>query len=133
MPVRARFDMRGMAEYLEAIQQAGEDIDAAAQRALSKGGEVLLADMDSLVPVDEGDLKANLIVDGPHQDGNFSYVDVGLIDAPKEIAIYGTVQEYGSPSKHIKAQSYIRAAIHRVKSKVMRAIRESLKAEGMVE
>jgi len=133
MTTKARFDLKGMAEYLEEIARAGLDIDAAAQRALLKGGEVLHADMDSLVPVEEGDLKAALVIDGPHQDGNFSYVDVGVVNAPAEIAIYGNVQEHGSPSKNIPAQSYIRAAIDRMRSKVMKAIRESLKSEGFVE
>jgi len=131
--MKAHFDMKGMAQYLEEIQQAGLDIDAAAQRALLKGAIVLHTEMQVLVPVDEGDLKANIKIVGPFQDGNFSYVEVGLIDAPKEIAIYGTVQEFGSPSKNIPAQPYFRPSFDRKKALAMRAIRESLKAEGMVE
>jgi len=133
MTTHAKFDLRGMAEYLEAIQQAGLDIDAAAQRALMKGGAVLEAEMDHLVPVESGDLKKAIKIDGPHQDGNFSFVEVGVVNADREVAIYGNVQEYGSPSKHIKAQPYIRPAIDGRKAAVKRAIRESLKAEGFVD
>jgi HK97 gp10 family phage protein len=133
MTTRARFDLRGMAEYLEQIQQAGLDIDAAAQRALGKGGAVLETEMERLVPKDERNLEAHINIDGPHQDGNFSYVEVGVINADEETAIYGNVQEYGSPSKNIKAQPYIRPSIDRKRSAVMKEIRESLKAEGMVD
>lgn len=133
MTTRAKFDLKGMAEYLEAIQQAGLDIDAAAQRALLKGAVVLEEEMERLVPKDERNLEAHIVIDGPHQDGNFSYVEVGVVNADAETAIYGNVQEYGSPSKNIKAQPYIRPSIDRKKSAVKSEIRESLKSEGMVD
>lgn len=133
MTTKAKFDLRGMSEYLEEIQQAGLDIDAAAQRALEAGGAVLEAEMDRLVPVDQGDLQNAIVIDGPHQEGNFSYVEVGVVNADVHTAIVGNVQEYGSPSKNIKAQPYIRPAIDRKKSAVKNAIRESLKSEGFVE
>jgi HK97 gp10 family phage protein len=130
---RARFELKGLSEYLEALQQAGVDIDAAAQRALEAGGTILEAEMETLVPVDEGNLKAHIVMDGPHQDGNFSYVEVGVVGADEKTAIYGNVQEYGSPSKNIKAQPYIRPAIDGKRLAVNRTIRESLKAEGFVD
>ena len=133
MTTYAKLQLKGLEDYLEAIQQAGLDIDAASQRALRKGGAVLEAEMDRLVPVDLGNLKANIEIVGPFQEGNFSYVDVGVIHADAETAIYGNVQEYGSPSKHINAQPYIRPAIDGKASAVKRAIRDSLKAEGMVD
>lgn len=134
MATRARFDMKGMSDYLEAIQKAGLDIDAAAKRALEKGAAVLQAEMNGLAPVGEtGNLKGSIVIDGPFQDGNLNYVEVGVIHADAKTAIYANVQEYGSPSKNIPAQSYIRLAVTRKKSAVMRAIRESLKAEGMTD
>ena len=123
---------KGLDEYIEEIQRTGRDVDAAVARAASQGADVLLNDMQALVPVDEGDLQGELKVDGPHQDGNRIYIEIGLIDAPKEIAIYGNVQEFGSPSKNIPAQSYVRAAWDRMKSKIMQAVKASLQAEGMV-
>jgi len=133
MTTRAKMELKGFDAYLEQIQQAGLDIDAAAQRALAAGGEILHAEMDRLVPIEFGDLQKYIVIDGPFQDGNVSYVDVGVVDAPAEIAVYGNVQEYGSPSKHIKPQSYIRAAIDHKWAAVKKAIRASLKAEGFVE
>ena len=54
MATRARFDLKGMAEYLEQIQKTGVDIDAAAQRALVKGAEIFYDEMVALAPVDSG-------------------------------------------------------------------------------
>jgi len=133
MTTRARFELKGLSEYLEALQQAGVDIDAAAQRALMNGGAILEAEMEQLVPKDERNLEAHINIDGPHQDGNFSYVEVGVVNADAETAIYGNVQEYGSPSKNIKAQPYIRPSIDGKASAVRRTVRASLKSEGYVD
>jgi hypothetical protein len=73
------------------------------------------------------------VIDGPHQDGNFHYVEVGVVNADADTATYGNVQEYGSPSKNIQPQSYIRAGTDRKGAAAKRAIRDSLKAEGMVD
>jgi hypothetical protein len=134
MVTKATLNVKGLAEYLESIQQAGLDIDAASQRALMRGGVVLEAEMDALAPVGEsGDLKSAVVLDGPYRDGNFNYVEVGVINASAEVATYGNVQEYGSPSKNIPAQPYIRPSIDNKRAAVMREVRESLKAEGLAD
>jgi len=125
-----RLEFSGLANYLEDLAQAGQDVDAAAQRALSKGAEEILPVMQALVPKDTHNLEGHLSIDGPHQDGNFSYVDIGIIEADKETAIYGNVQEYGSSSA--AAQPYIRPALKSRKAAAMRAMKESLKVEGFV-
>jgi hypothetical protein len=132
--MKALFSSRGLEEYIEDIQQAGKDIDAAVQRALTAGGAVMLDGMRDMVPVDQGDLLKALVINGPYQDGNLISVEIGIdYDAPAEIHIIGGVQEYGSPSKHIPPQSYIRAAWDRFKRRTMKAIVDSLKADRMVD
>lgn len=133
MVTRAYLNTKGLSEYLENINQAGMDIDAAAQRALQKGGVILETEMETLAPEDEGNLKSHINVDGPFQDGNYNYIEVGLVNADAETATYGNVQEYGSPSKNIPAQPYIRPAIDRKRAAVMREVRESLKSEGLAD
>jgi HK97 gp10 family phage protein len=133
MTTHAKLDVKGLDTYFEAIQQAGIDIDAASQRALDAGAKILQKEMDILVPKDTHNLQSNIVILGPFRDGNVNYVEVGVVNADAETAIYGNVQEYGSPSKHIKAQSYIRASIDRKKNAVTKAIRDSLKAEGFVD
>ncbi len=126
---KGSLSLAGLADYLEDLAAAAVDVDAAAQRALSAGGAVAVGEMDRLVPVDKGALKAHLAVSEPAQDGNYSYVDVGILDADKEIAIYGNVQEYGSSS--VAAQPYIRPALKK-KALIRKAMQASLKSEGFV-
>ena len=131
MTTKATLEVKGLEALMENILRAGVDIDAASQRALAKGAEILQSEMDALVPVDTGNLKSNITIDGPFQDGNFSYVQVGVVHADAETAIYGNVIEYGSRNR--PARSYIRAAIESKRAAAMSAIRASLKAEGLAD
>lgn len=135
MTTKAYFSVKGLGEYMEAIQKAGKDIDAAAQRALTAGAPILQGEMQDLVPFDTGDLSDHIQIDGPHQEGNFSYIEVGVVTADAETARKGNAQEYGwsSGGKFHPGKSYIRPAIDRKRALVLRTIRESLKAEGLAD
>lgn len=137
MVTQAKLTIKGIDEYIEALQQAEKDIDVAAQRALMKGAEILQNEMLKRVPIKSGNLYLHIQIKGPLREGNYNYVEVGVIHdinyTDKETAIYGNVQEYGSPSKNIAARPYIRPAIDYKRAAAMRAIRESLKAEGLAE
>lgn len=130
MATSGKLELGGLANYLEDLAAAGRDVDAAAQRALAKGADEILPEMKTLVPKDTHNLEEHLSIEGPHQEGNFSYVDIGIITADEETAIYGNVQEYGSSS--VAAQPYIRPALKSGKARAMRAMKESLKSEGLV-
>lgn len=131
--MRAKLELKGLDEYLEALAKAEIDIDAAVQRAVVKGGEIIEREMVRLVPKDERNLEAHINIDGPHQDGNFNYIEVGVVNADANTAIYGNVQEFGSPSKNIKAQPYIRPSIDGKRRAFWNEVKASLKAEGFVE
>lgn len=130
MSTTGKLDLRGLSAYLEDLAQAGQDVDAAAQRALEAGAQPILTQMKIDVPKDTHNLEGHLDVDGPHREGNFSYVDVGVITDDKETAIYGNVQEYGSSS--VEAHPYIRPALKGKRAAAMRAMKDSLKSEGLV-
>jgi len=130
MATTGKLELSNLGKYLEDLARAGVDVDAAAQRALLAGAEPILAEMKVLVPKDTHNLEAHLGIDGPHRDGNFSYVEIGMMTGDKETAIYGNVQEYGSSS--VEAQPYIRPALKAKKAAAMRAMRNSLKGEGFV-
>lgn len=138
MPVRSRWEMKGLSEALENIVQAGKDIDAAAERAVQAGGEIVLGSMQADVPVGKapddphpGQLKSFLEVSEPIREGNAVYVDVGIAKgAPAEVHVYGGVQEYGSSSN--EPQPYIRPAFDKNKSLVRATMRETLEAEGLL-
>lgn len=139
MTTQAYFTVRGLEEYMDTLLKAGRDIDAAAQRALEKGAPILQSEMQALVPIDEGNLLEHIQIDGPHQEGNYSYIEVGVIHksgfTDAETARYGNAQEYGwsSGGKFHPGRSYIRPAIDRKRALVLRTIRESLKAEGLAD
>lgn len=142
MVTQGYFDLKGFGEYLEEIARAGQDIDAAAQRAIAKGADILEVEMESLVPIGDaakgdphpGNLLAHIKTKGPLQEGNFSYAEVGVIHdlayTDAETAIYGNVQEYGSATN--KAQPYIRPAIDSKRRTVMTTMKESLQEEGLI-
>jgi HK97 gp10 family phage protein len=109
MPIKTRLTTKGFAEYLERLAQAGKNIDAIAGEALLAGGEVLLEGMRRRVPVDTHNLQNHLNLQGPKRDGNFNYVEIGLMGADAETARYGNVQEYGSSS--MAAQPYVRPTL----------------------
>jgi len=130
MATKGRLEFSGLANYLEELARAGQDVDAAAARAIEAGAEPILKEMVRLVPKDTHNLEHHLKVDGPHKEGNFTFIDIGVIDADANTAIYGNVQEYGSASN--AAQPYIRPALKAKKAAAMRAMKESLKGEGLV-
>jgi len=109
VPFKTRLETKGFSEYLERLAKAGRDIDAVSGEALAAGGEILLNGMVTRVPVDTHNLQSHLKVDGPHQDGNFHYVEVGLVRADADTARYGNVQEFGS--SNTPAQPYIRPTL----------------------
>lgn len=125
---KGQLSLRGLSEYLEDLARAGQDVDAAARRALEAGAQPILEQMKRDVPKDTHNLENHLVADGPHQDGNFVYVDIGIVNADEHTAIYGNVQEYGSSSN--KPQPYVRPALKSKRSAAMRAIKQSLKDEG---
>lgn len=130
MATTGKLELSGLAAYLEDLAQAGVDIDVAAGKALAAGAQPILKEMAVLVPKDTHNLEHHLEVDGPHRTGNFSYVDIGLMHADKETAIYGNVQEYGSSS--VAAQPYVRPAFKTRKAAAMRIMKDTLKAMGLL-
>lgn len=139
MTTQAKLNLSGLEEYMEAIVAAGDDVDAAAQEAIVEGALVIQKEMLDLVPVGKapkdphpGNLKRHIQIDGPYIDGNFSWVDVGVIHkkgfTDKETAIYGNVQEYGSASN--QPQPYIRPGIDHGTPKARKKIIDVLRRRG---
>ncbi len=129
MPIKSRLTTKGFEEYLEKIAREGRDIDATADQALEAGGEILLDGMQRRVPKDTGNLESKLSVDGPHQEGNLHYVDVGLVRADAETSRYGNVQEFGSATT--PAQPYVRPTLDSDMGKARRAMRDIFIESGV--
>lgn len=131
MTTRVKLETKGFSEYLEKIVKAGQNVDIAADQALAAGGDILLGGMQRRVPKDTHNLEQHLVVDGPHRDGNFHYVEVGLAKhADAETARYGNAQEYGTSS--MPAQPYIRPTLDSDMGKARKAMRAVFEALGLI-
>jgi HK97 gp10 family phage protein len=131
MTVRVKLETKGLSEYLERIQKAGQDIDRVAGEMLEAGGEILLGGMQRRVPKDTHNLEHHLDIDGPHQDGNFHYIEVGLVrGTDADTARYGNAQEYGTA--RTPAQSYIRPTIDHDMTKARKAMKDKATESGIL-
>ncbi len=119
--------------YLEKLAQAGQDIDADADRAALAGGQVLQAGMKRRVAVLTGDLQSHVEIDGPNVDGNRHSVDVGILrkkGTSAETARKANAQEFGTSS--MPAHPFVRPTEVEDRGKAIQAVKESLKADGAI-
>lgn len=109
MPVRFKMETKGLADYMEQLQQLGGDLDEAAGAALDAGGAIIVTGMQRRAPKDTHNLERKISKTAVQRDGNFHFILVGLVNADAETARYGTAQEYGTSS--MAAHPYLRPAI----------------------
>ena len=149
MPVKGYFRVDGLEAYLEKLVQAGRDVDAAAEKAVEAGGQVVFDAMIKDVAVDTGGLKAHLQKTGKSEmqrSGNFHWIEIGLLDLGRTLAGYGErgkrsgrkqylrewirgiFLEYGTV--HMAPRPYVRPAFDQNRSKVKQAEIDSLKKSG---
>lgn len=133
MTTQVSFTLKGLEAWFEELAHAERDVDQAAQEVLEDGATEVQAKMQKLVPIDTRNLHDHIQLDGPHQEGNFSYVDVGVIHdidfTNKDTAIYGNVIEYGGVRR--VAQPYIRPAIRSSKYIMKKAMKQLLARYGL--
>jgi HK97 gp10 family phage protein len=128
MATRVKFDTKPIINYLEDLVKNGKNIDLVVPKALKAGGGVLLEGMKKRVRKDTRNLEKHLEIDGPHQDGNYHFVKVGLSQkADAETPRYANAQEYGTSS--MPAQSYIRATEDHDLGKARKAMLAVIKEE----
>ena len=133
MATQGKFMLTGISGWLEDLAQASGDIDGSVKEVLVDAASEVQAEMRNLVPIDTGNLYEHIQVLGPYQEGNFSYVDVGVIHdrsfTDADTAIYGNVMEYGSA--RTAAQPYIRPALKRKKGVMKKALQRLLQKYGL--
>jgi len=110
MPTSGKMELNGVADYLEALAAAGEDVNGVARDALFEVAQTMQEEMQGSVPILTGRLHNHILIDGPHTDGNYITVEVGIIHSrdftPKDVAIQANVIEYGSARQ--EAQPFLR-------------------------
>jgi hypothetical protein len=129
--------LEGMEKWLEDINRELVDIDAAIGRAELKGADPIHREMAALSPGPRThNLEKHIRIKGPQTDGNFTWVEVGVIHDPAftdpDTARYANAEEYGwsSGGKHHPGTSYIRTGLDNRRAEALAAIRQSLKDEG---
>lgn len=134
MGIKTKLTTKGMEKALEALAASGRNIDEIVKRALPAGGQVFVDGMRSRAPEDTGNLKSKIKMSEPEQDGNYIWIEVGLVDADDETARYGNAQEYGwSDRQGAKAgHPYIRPTVDHDKSRARKAMIEVVKQEEIV-
>lgn len=130
MTTRAKISTKGFEEYLEKLAAAGQDVDQSIHKALDAGADVAIEGMRRRVPKDTGNLENHIGKTEVKQDGNYSFIEVGVLNADDETARYGNAQEYGTSS--MPAQPYIRPTMKEDAGKIRKAMRESLAEDGVV-
>ena len=93
---RSTLTTAGFEEYFERVEQAGNNIDAVCDEALSTGGEVLLEGMERRAPRKKGHLVARIQVVGPDREGNYHFIKVGIFNVDRDKELYFFYQENGS-------------------------------------
>ena len=143
MTCRVSYSLKGIEDLVETLVQKGLDVDKAAAKAVSAGGDEILDGMLSNVPVGNassgdphpGQLKRTLVRTEPELDGNYTFVTVGMPNsASADVARYGNAQEYGyrRGGKQYPPQSYIRKGFDEKKNAARKAIKKALIDEGML-
>ena len=134
MSVRSNFSLRGMSEWLEKIGQTGKNVDDSAAKAVMAGAKVAQEGMIDRAPEKTGNLKANIKIKGPIQEGNEISALVGVIHdkayTDAETARYGMAQEYGTSS--MSAHPYIRPTLKADNRKIRGAERKVLKEDAIL-
>ncbi len=130
MTTRAKITTKGFEEYLEKLALAGKDIDQEIHKALEAGADVAMDGMQRRVAKDTHNLESHIKKTEVRQEGNYSYIEIGVLDADAETARYGNAQEYGTSS--MPAQPYIRPTTKEDAGKIKKAMKESLSKDGVV-
>lgn len=136
---KATISTKGLDRYFEDVARAGANVEAAAARALQAGGEVGAQGMRRRVAKDEHYLERHIDVSPVENDGQYLSVRIGVLDegptdskhSVADIQRYGQAQEFGTSS--MAAHPYVRPTMAEDKGKIAKAMRDSLKAEGVVD
>lgn len=132
MTTQGAINLKGLDQWLEDLARAGKDVDEAASKAILAGAEVIQLEMRVLAPVDTGNLREHIRIKGPIRDGNYHFVEVGVIHeiafTDADTARYANAQEYGTSK--MAAHPYIRPGWDGGRRAALAAMKESLQADG---
>jgi len=120
--VNAKLDVKGLEEYLQRLVNAEKDVDACADKALAAAAPILYESILAGIPVDTGNLRDHLVLNGPYNAGNKHYIYVEIDMQDREQMLYAVYQEFGTPTQ--PARSYMRTGVSRAKKRASQAMQD---------
>jgi HK97 gp10 family phage protein len=120
--MKARMEVKGLEDYAAKLVKAGADIDACANKALAAAAPILYNSILPLIPVDTGNLREHLVVNGPIQKDNAHFVYIEMDMQDREQMLYAVYQEFGTARQ--PARAYMRTGVSRAKARASQAIKD---------
>jgi len=139
MATKTSLKINGLDDYIQALANAGEDINKISREALAEAGDILAAEMKRNVRVVTGERSRNLVdhikIRVPSGEGDYNYREIGIIHrlefTDAATAIQANAVEYGSV--HNKAMPFVRPAIRSKKAAINALIKARLVAAGLAD
>lgn len=124
-PVRSSFEIKGLADYLETLQQGGQSVDQAVADVLATAGPIAEQRLEeNLRRTSEtwtGSAAETIFSTPVQKDGNFFFVEVG-VDASKDPA--GVYKELGTARQ--AAEPFIRPAFRRLRQNEIKTMMKAV-------
>ena len=131
MPVRGVFQLKGLEEYLENIQQAGQDVDVVAADAVQAAGDIFHDAVKANAEPHRktGEMENAIYETEPARNGNYTFVEVGV--DKNDTVDHELYVEYGTAKA--APHPFFRPAIDSTRNKARAAMRAVFKAVGLAE
>ena len=125
----ARFELKGLDEYLKKIQEAGENIDEAVEEAVDESTKPIYADIEKWAKKHEltGATLKGVAKTDVQKEGNMFFSEVGIDTTHSKAAWHAVFVEYGTPK--IPADPGIRPAFN--KSRIKKIQKQVLSKKGI--
>ena len=126
-----KFELKGLDEYLENIQKAGNNIEESVKKAIEESAKPIHDDIKQWAEKHKmtGAVLEGVDITDIKQDGNKYYVEVGINTDKSENSWHAVFTEYGTPTQ--TADPGIRTAFSKNKSKILKIQKEILAQGGV--
>jgi HK97 gp10 family phage protein len=129
MTTRGTFTLSALEDYLEKIQAAGNDVDAACAEALEEAAPIVTDNMHELLKASSetwtGETDATIEQAPAKREGNYVFVK---ITAAGKDAVQGFYKEFGTARQ--AAEPFFRPGITKSRHRWRNKLKEILKAKG---
>jgi HK97 gp10 family phage protein len=127
MSFKARFEMKGLDEYLKKLAQAGKDIDSIVDKALAESAPIVFEAMNEAAPYLTGVVVNHIQMSEPKVSGTFHFIIIEL-DLRDRRALHGVYHEFGTDK--MDAHPWFRPSFDNNRRRVHTVQKRVLEREG---